>query len=183
MKLRRLATALAPLLAFALFLAFGGAVGAADNEITIQIGEQNGSGQSGTATLTDLGNGSTRVVVNLRNSPAGPQPIHIHRGTCANLDPAVRFPLQNLMNGKSESTVPAALSAILAEPHAINAHKSPQEPAIYVACGDITAAGMPSMPRSGAGGMARPAVLPWGLAAAILTLVWGGGAYAVRRRA
>ena len=41
---------------------------------TIQLNEQNGSGESGTATLTDMGNGQTHVVVTLSNAPAVTQP-------------------------------------------------------------------------------------------------------------
>lgn len=187
MKLRRLTTALALALSLMTFLALAGLASAQQQTITIQLGEQNGSGQTGTAELTDMGNGMTRVVVNLQNSPAGPQPIHIHEGTCANLNPAVRFPLTSLQNGRSESMVPTALSAVLGQPHAINAHKSPQEASVYVSCGNITAQGTggqqpAAAPRTGGGGMSQASPLPWVAGAGLLVLGMVSAAYALRRR-
>lgn len=104
--------------------------------VTIEMRALNDSGQSGTATLTDE-EGQTRVVVELANSPAGPQPIHIHPGPCADLDPAPQYPLTNLSNGRSETVVEVSLEDLLAGTFAINAHKSPEEVQIYVSCGDI----------------------------------------------
>ncbi len=40
--------------------------------LTIQLREQNGSGQNGTATLTDQGNGTTRVQIALQGFPGAP---------------------------------------------------------------------------------------------------------------
>ena len=51
----------------------------------------NGSGQDGTATLTDLGDGTTLVAVALANVSASLQPLHIHEGTCAALATLVAF--------------------------------------------------------------------------------------------
>jgi len=164
------------------FLALALPVGA-QNSITIQLAAQNNSGQSGTAELTDMGNGMTRVVLNLANSPAGPQPVHIHQGTCANLNPQPLFPLTNLANGRSETMVNAPLATILAQPHAINAHKSPQEVSVYVACGNVVAAATtPSAPRAGAGGLTGLS-MPLALAATagLLTLVVGAATVARRR--
>lgn len=166
------------------FMAVAG-VAAAVDPVTVQLRVQNGSGQSGTATLTDMNNGTTRVVVDLAGSPAGPQPLHIHPGTCNSLGP-VLYPLTNLANGKSETMVNAPLSAMLAAPHAVNAHKSPQEAAVYVSCGEIVAqATTPTAtPRTGGGGMTNGAS-PLTLAAimSLLTLVVAGATYTVRRRA
>jgi Tol biopolymer transport system component len=105
--------------------------------LRLSLAAQNGSGQDGTATLTDLGDGTTLVAVALANPPAVPQPLHIHPGTCAALAARVAHPLANAVGGASETVVGAPLAALLAAPHAINAHKSPQEAAIFVACGDI----------------------------------------------
>lgn len=188
MRIRRLTLALG--LALSLLTSVALAASASSNDtVTIQIKTQNNSGQAGTATLTDMGNGTTRVVVDLANSPAGPQPIHIHEGTCANLTPQVKFPLTNMVNGKSETMVNVPLATILASPHAVNTHKSPQEAAVYVACGEVVAqtpaATAPAAtPRTGGGGMA-PGTSPlvWGAAAALLTTVIAGAAYTLRRRA
>jgi hypothetical protein len=124
---------------------------AAADTITIQLGVLNNSGESGTATLTDLGNNQTRVVLSLTGAPSGvAQPAHIHNGTCATLDPNPRYPLTNVQNGQSETTVNASLASIMNGNMAINVHKSPQEAAIYVSCGNIpaTAAGQ-VMPGTG----------------------------------
>jgi LPXTG-motif cell wall-anchored protein len=111
----------------------------AQQTVSLTISEQNDSDISGTATLTAMGD-QTQVVVQLQNAP-GPHPIHIHEGTCANLDPAVEFPLTTVMNGRSETMVAASLQHIQAMQHAINVHKSPQEASVYVACGTIPTAG------------------------------------------
>jgi hypothetical protein len=180
-KVRRLTAVLALALSFLTFVALAGTAAAAD-PLTITIKTQNNSGQSGTATLTDMGNGQTKVVVDTTNPTAPAQPIHIHEGTCANLTPQVKFPLTTTSNGKSETTVNVALSAMLASPHAINVHKSPQEAAVYVACGEIVM--QPgATPRTGGGAMAFDASnqLAWGAFAALLTVTMAGAAYAFRR--
>jgi hypothetical protein len=180
-KVRRLTTVLALALSFLTFVALAGTVAAAD-PLTITIKVQNNSGQSGTAVLTDMGNGTTKVVVDTTSPTAAAQPIHIHEGTCSNLTPQVKYALTTTANGKSESTVPVALSTLLASPHAVNIHKSPQEAAVYVACGEIV--GMPvATPRTGGGGMAdQSSPLVWGAIAALLTVTVASAAYTLRRR-
>ncbi|HEY7034938.1 MAG TPA: plastocyanin/azurin family copper-binding protein [Thermomicrobiales bacterium] len=92
-------------------------------------------------------------------SAPGPQPVHIHDGTCAALGDVV-FPLNDVGSGMmsdgtpvaagafvgAQSAVPVAISvttvdatlASLADGnHAINVHKSATEIGTYVACGDI----------------------------------------------
>jgi Cu/Zn superoxide dismutase len=181
-NVRRLTALLALAASFLTFVALAGTAAAA-SPITIQIVTQNNSGQAGTATLTDNGNGTTTVVVDTTGATAPAQPIHIHEGTCANLTPQVKYALTTTSNGKSESTVNVALSDLLATPHAINIHKSPQEAAVYVACGEIVA--MPgATPSTGGGGMAdRSSPLAWGAVAALLTITVVGATYALRRRA
>lgn len=183
MIVRRFGALVALALSMVAFVAFAGSVAAAD-PITIQIGPQNNSGISGTATLTDMGNGQTQVVVNVTGFTVGtPSPIHIHEGTCATLNPAVKFPLTNLVDGKSTTMVPVALSAVLAQPHAINAHKSAQEATVYVACGNITSQMPNAVPNTGAGGMAAGTspLAPIAIAA-LLGVVVAGGLYTIRRR-
>ena len=105
--------------------------------LTVKLDEQNGSGESGTATLTGEG-ASTKVVLELEN-PASPdpQPAHIHKGTCAELDPTPAYPLTNVEDGKSETTVNVALDELEAGEFAINVHKSEPEIKTYVSCGNI----------------------------------------------
>ena len=40
---------------------------------------------------------------------SGSQPVHIHKGTCAQLDPKPALPLSPVVNRKSETVVNASL--------------------------------------------------------------------------
>ena len=116
--------------------------GAADAQsdgqpVTIELAEQNGSGQTGTATFTAAGGSETRVVVELTNPPPQSQPIHVHRGSCADIDPEPLYGLPNLMNGETEATVPASLDELTAGGLALNAHRSDEQMDQYVACGNL----------------------------------------------
>jgi MYXO-CTERM domain-containing protein len=113
-------------------------VGAQPTTVTIALAEENGSGQSGTAMLSAEGD-QTRVVIDLANSPAGPQPAHIHTGNCGPTLGGVVFALEFPRDGKSTSLVNTPLAAVQTGGFAINVHKSPQEANIYVACGNIPA--------------------------------------------
>ena len=184
MKIRLFGALFALILSMVTFIALAGPAAAA-NPITIQVGPQNNSGINGTATLTEMANGQTQVVVNVTGFQAGvPSPIHIHEGTCATLNPAVKFPLTNLVNGQSTTMVNASLTAILGQPHAINAHKSAQEASVYVACGNITAQAPTAAPRTGGGGMAESnAPLAWIAGGTLLAVALAGGLLSLRRRA
>jgi hypothetical protein len=125
-----------------------------DAEVTLT--EQNGSGQNGTAELTDMGDGTTKVVLVISSNTADPQPAHIHNGTCAALDPKPVYPLTSVVNGKSETIVNASIAELLSKPYAINVHKSAAEASVYVSCGSIvmatdadSGAGTPGMPTTG----------------------------------
>ena len=107
------------------------------NRLVIQLAEQNGSGQTGTATLTGTADGKLMVMVELSNGSTVAQPAHIHPGTCASLDPKPVYPLTSLTNGVSDTTVDVSLDTLLAGQYAINVHKSAAEASVYVACGDI----------------------------------------------
>ena len=128
----------------AALVALGGATlvatHAAPSSVTVDITAQNGSGETGTATLTQE-SGDVKVVVALKGAPAGPQPMHIHSGTCAKLNPAPAYPLESVSDGNSTSTVKGVtIEELLAKPYAINVHKSTSDIGTYVACGDIKAA-------------------------------------------
>lgn len=109
---------------------------AEEEPVTVDLGEQNDSGQSGQATLTPEGE-QTRVVLELDNPPAVPQPVHIHEGTCEELDPTPRYPLENLAEGASETLVDVPLAELQEGEFAINAHASEDDVKTYVACGAI----------------------------------------------
>jgi len=96
----------------------------------------NGSGEDGQATLRDTPKGLV-VTIHIKNAK-GPQPAHIHKGTCAKLDPKPEEPLHNVVNGMSITTVPGVtIAKLLASKHAINVHKSLTDLPTYVSCGDI----------------------------------------------
>lgn len=105
--------------------------------VVVKLDEQNGSGESGTATLTAQGD-ATKVVLALENPAAStPQPAHIHKGSCDNLNPTPEYPLANVADGASTATVNVALDELDGGGFAINIHKSEPEVKTYVACGDI----------------------------------------------
>ena len=128
------------LLAAALASALVAVVYAAEapKSITIKMVAENGSGENGSATLTQVADG-VLVAVKLDNTPQGtPQPTHIHIGTCAKINKAPEYPLANTVNGASTSTVRGiALSDLLKGKYAINVHKSASELGTYVSCGNI----------------------------------------------
>jgi hypothetical protein len=103
--------------------------------LTIPLKELNGSGESGTATLTDT-KGGLVVKLALKNAK-GSQPAHIHKGTCAKLDPKPWYPLTSVMNGTSTTTIKGLTIGQIVGKSAINVHKSATELKSYVACGDV----------------------------------------------
>src|SRR6266581_7631038 len=90
-------------LTFGLLIAFGltPVVLAQGQSITVDLASQNNSGVTGSATLTELGGGKLRVELRANGTGAGPQPAHIHEGTCAELNPAPKFALADVVNGVS----------------------------------------------------------------------------------
>ena len=105
--------------------------------MTIMMKAQNGSGESGTATLTAMG-GRTRINIGLENENAtGDQPAHVHLGSCAKLNPAPKYPLKSVVLGKSNTIVDVPLSTLTGGKMAINVHESPKNLTKYVSCGDI----------------------------------------------
>ncbi len=159
----------------ALAIMLAAASAAAQNSITVQLNAQNNSGESGTATLTAMGN-QTKVTLNLQNAPSNPQPAHIHPGTCANLNPQPKYPLTNVQNGTSETTVNASLDSLMTGGFAINVHKSAAEIQTYVSCGDIPAAGAAQVSPATGHGRAPAALGLAGALAVLATLALGGGA-------
>jgi Cu/Zn superoxide dismutase len=111
---------------------------AATSSLTVDLGAQNGSGETGTAALTQKPEG-VEVVITLANAPATAQPAHIHTGTCAQLG-GVQYPLTSVTGGNSTTVIKGVtIDQLLTSPMAINVHKSTTDLATYVACGDIKA--------------------------------------------
>ena len=110
--------------------------------ITVKMGAQNKSGETGTAKLTPQGADQTRVEISLKGAPKGvDQPAHIHEGSCAKLDPKPKQGLENVVDGKSTTVVPMSLADLSKGGLAINVHKSKEDIKTYVSCGDIKGGG------------------------------------------
>jgi hypothetical protein len=126
--------------AAALVPSAAGIASAAFKPTQFKIAPQNGSGETGTATLLQSGE-NLLVIVRTANGSAEPQPVHIHKGTCAKLDPKPAYPLTTLVNGKSESKIAGVkLADLEAGDYAINIHKSTSDIKTYVACGNLKVA-------------------------------------------
>jgi Cu/Zn superoxide dismutase len=132
-----LGAALVVLLAHAAFAQ--GSMGnsmSSSSSVTVTMKAENGSGEDGTATLTQKGD-DVMVTIDVKNGTTTPQPAHIHDGTCAKLG-GVHYPLTNVVSGKSASTVKnTKLSDLETGAFAINVHKSADDLGTYVSCGDI----------------------------------------------
>jgi len=110
--------------------------GGGGSGLEIELRALNGSGQSGTATLAQTENG-VNILVDTVLPPALPsQPVHIHKGTCDNLDPNPAFPLPNMEDGLAADTIDTTIEE-LKSGYSINVHKSEKEADVYVACGEI----------------------------------------------
>jgi hypothetical protein len=109
--------------------------------ITIKMVAQNDSGENGTATLTQLPDGNTRVEVKLDGAPKDtPQPTHIHVGNCGHINKAPEYPLSPTVNGVSDYTLKGvSIAELLKGTYAINVHKSASDIPTYVSCGNIAA--------------------------------------------
>jgi hypothetical protein len=109
----------------------------AGKTVTIALDAQNDSGESGTATLTAEG-AKTRVVLALENPASeSPQPAHIHKGTCADLNPTPAYGLANVIDGASDTTVDVPLDELQGGRFAINVHMSEDKADVYVSCGTV----------------------------------------------
>lgn len=108
----------------------------AGEEFTVRLAEQNGSGQSGTATFIPVDGNRTRIVLELTNSPSVPQPAHVHNGSCDDLgDPLVA--LTSVEDGRSETEAEMSLERLGQGDLVIHAHKSEADYDVSVACAPI----------------------------------------------
>jgi hypothetical protein len=113
------------------------AMGSTMGHVTVKLYPQNKSGETATAVLTQTGP-DVVVVVTTMGGPDLAQPIHIHKGTCANLNPAPTYPLTTVQDGKSTTTLKGlSLMSLENGDFAINIHHSTSDVPTYYACGDI----------------------------------------------
>lgn len=151
--------------------------------VTIDLNDQNDSGVTGTATLTDNGDDTTTVEIELEGSPeGGSHPAHFHDGTSCDQNEPIVHPLENVEDGMSTSTVEESLDDLVGDNYYLNIHLSEEEIATVVACGDeyVEMAGTPD---TGGGAMSGSTGLPvagLGLFGAVLA---AGALLLVRSRA
>ncbi len=112
------------------------ACGSAVNSQSVMMTAVGGSGQMGTALLTQGAAATTLVVISTSGgSDSGTQAAHIHNGVCGS-GGTVFTALSSVTNGSSSSTISYALSALTGGKYYINVHNS-ADPAKIQACGQI----------------------------------------------
>lgn len=121
-----------------------------EGEVEIGLSQQSGSAQSGKATLAEVGDGKTRVEIDMTPGQGQEtQPAHIHRGDCARLEKQPEYPLESVKDGRSTTEVNASLEELIGGGYAINVHKSDAEIETYVACGEISSSPGAAEPEPG----------------------------------
>ncbi|MBM4417390.1 MAG: hypothetical protein FJ033_03615 [Chloroflexi bacterium] len=140
-------------------------------KMTFTFGPGRNATQAGTVTLEPMG-AQTKVTIDVASGGAGvSQPAHIHTGACPGVG-AVAFPLTNVVDGKSETTVNVTAAQIMATAHSINIHRSTTEAAVFTACADLPLVAA-TLPRTGGAPLALYGLLAVGIA---------GIGFALRRR-
>ena len=109
----------------------GASFALAQQPLTVKLGPQDKSGESGTAKLTPEGD-KTKVEISLKGAK-GSQPAHVHMGSCSKLDPNPKYGLSNVEDGKSTTEIPVKLEDLVKEQTAINVHKSAEEAIFEIA--------------------------------------------------
>ena len=106
--------------------------------VAIPLGELNGSGQSGSATLTARGV-MTEVVLNLSSGAISTELVHVHAGQCGDTLGGVAYALTNFVGGSGVSVtmVDASIDSLRTGDFAINAHSKNDPLGVYTACGNI----------------------------------------------
>ena len=103
--------------------------------VTFHLDEENGSGQSGRATLIDRGN-DTEVVLTLSLGAMTSKLAHLHFGQCPGLGD-LAFGLSNLDAGMSNTLLTGtSLDNLLDGGFGINTHNA-QDKSISTACGSV----------------------------------------------
>ena len=126
------------LITFAVLALIGSEVSAQEpKSITVPMKSLNGSGEDGSAVLTQTAEG-VHVVVQLSHPSSDAQPTHIHIGSCNAINRSPEYGLELTVDGHSDSVVKGVqLSDLLKAKYAINVHKSASDLGTYVSCGDI----------------------------------------------
>jgi hypothetical protein len=125
----------------ALVSAIGATSGSADvatpTSMTIQMGALNGSGETGTATLTAVGD-KVRVTIDIAGEPKeASEPAHVHFGRCPVIKAIPAYNVGPVIGGKATNIVDLTWSDIVSGKYVVNVHESAAMLGKYVACGDI----------------------------------------------
>ena len=110
---------------------------AATTTETIAMHGLNGSGQDGTATITDVG-GKVLVSVSITGEPASAsEPSHVHFGHCPKIKAVPAYNVGPIVRGKGQDVVALSWTEINSGKYVINVHKSSADMGTYVSCGNI----------------------------------------------
>lgn len=115
----------------------GCATAPADDRVTLEIAELNGSGVSGQVTLEAVDEATTLVSIDVEPAGHESMPAHVHAGSCDELVPQPRYALENVADGRSSTQIPASLEELTAGGQALNLHRSNEEMDVYTACVDL----------------------------------------------
>jgi hypothetical protein len=119
----------------------GGAISGNEPTATIQLAEQNASGVTGTAVLTQQGNATKISLLLTGDAVTGDHIAHLHAGTCAapgeytyTLNPVTA-------EGISETVVNLSLDELLTGGYFINVHPSEAGWDTWMVCGELVSTG------------------------------------------
>jgi Cu/Zn superoxide dismutase len=113
------------------------AAGAYPSTLKLKLYAQNRPGETGTVALEQIPSG-VKIVIKMAGGQNGTQPVHIHTGTCANLNPVPTYTLTNIVNGSSTTTLSGtSLGDLLKGKYVIDVHESSADIKRYVACAAI----------------------------------------------
>jgi len=105
--------------------------------LQLKLYAQNRPGETGIATLEQI-SGGVEIVISMGGGQNGTQPVHIHTGTCASLNPAPAYTLTDIVHGSSTTTISGiTLGDLLAGKYVIDVHESSADIKRYVACAAI----------------------------------------------
>ena len=124
------------LLALVMLLAAVSACQAARESRTYVFVMLNGSGVTGSVTLTDLGD-ATQVDIDVEAAGHAQMPAHIHPGSCGQLVPQPSYPLEDVRDGRSSTEIPALFTELVNASAAVNIHSSPEDMMLFTACAPI----------------------------------------------
>lgn len=128
-------------------------------QYTFNFGPGKDATQEGTVRLRATPDNKTSVTIALKGAAAGvAQPAHIHEGACPGVG-AVKYPLTNVVDGASTTTVDAKFADLFTGGYSINVHKSAAEASVYVACIGIPQGSVVTLDKGRDGNLPGTAVL------------------------